>query len=115
MTTVRYFCTTFFKLIKEIFSHIFTKFYCKILKTSKVMKFLRKTLKFQINQASKGKSRLLNSFLKLCGGPERVDFYVMVVNAYYHESQVLKVFTSALIHACSLFLSTRTVFLMDFC
>src|ERR1700761_2265586 len=115
MTTVRYFCTIFVWLIEEIFSHVSTKFYCKILKTSKVRKFLRKTSKFQINQACKGTNRLLNSFLKLCGGPERADFYVMVVNAYYYESRVLKVFTSALIHACSLFLSTRTVFLMDFC
>ena len=52
---IRYFCTIFVWLIEEIFSHIFTKFYCKILKTSKVMKFLRKILKFQINQAYKTK------------------------------------------------------------
>ena len=32
-------------------SHVSTTFYYKILKTSKVMKFLRKTAKFKINQA----------------------------------------------------------------
>src|ERR1700761_5960076 len=113
MTTVRYFCTIFVRLIEEIFSHVSTKFYCKILKTSKVMKFLRNISKFQINQARKGKDRLLNSFLKLCGGPERVDFYVVVVNADYYESRCSK--CSPLIDACSLFLNTRTAFLMDFC
>src|ERR1700761_5816295 len=51
MTTVRYFCTIFVWLIEEIFAHVSTKFYGKILKTSKVMNFLRRISKFQINQA----------------------------------------------------------------
>ena len=53
MTTVRYFWTIFVRLIEEIFWHVSTKFYCQILKTSKVMKFLRNISKFQINQAYK--------------------------------------------------------------
>ena len=115
MTTVRYFCTIFVWLIEEIFSHVSTKFYCKILKTSKVMNFLWKISKFQINQAWKGKDRLLNSFLKLYGGSERADFYVMVVNADYYESKCPKCPLSALIQACSLCLNTRRAFLMDSC
>src|SRR6201996_3598026 len=79
------------------------------------MKFLRKMSKFQINQASKGKKLTSKLFLKLCGGPERADFYVMVVNADYYESRCSKCPTAALIHACSLFLNNRTDFLMDFC
>ena len=115
MTTAGYFCTIFDQLIEEIFSHVSTKFYCKILTTSKVMTFLPKISEFQINQAWKGKDRLLNSLLKLCGGPERADFYVMVVNADYYQSRCSKCPLSALIHACSLFLNNRTDFLMDFC
>ena len=53
LTTVRYFCTIFVRLIEEIFSHVSTKFYCKILKSWNVMKFLWKISKFQINQAYK--------------------------------------------------------------
>src|ERR1700761_8585378 len=56
MATIRYFCTIFISLIEEIFSYVSTKFYCKILKTLKVMKFLRKISKFQINQAYKTKT-----------------------------------------------------------
>src|SRR6201996_6257141 len=55
MTTVWHFCTIFVGLLEEIFSHVSTKFYYKILKTSKVMKFLRKISKFPINQAYKTK------------------------------------------------------------
>src|ERR1700761_1437975 len=53
--------------------------------------------------------------LKLCGDPERTDFYVMVVNADYNESRCSKCPPAALIHACSLILNTRTAFLMDSC
>ena len=90
LTTVRHFCTIFARLIEDIFWHILTKLYCKILKNLKVMKFLRKISKFQINQAWKGKNRLLNSFSKLCGGFERADFYVMVMNANNYESRCSK-------------------------
>src|SRR6201996_3456668 len=62
MITVRYFCTIFFQIIEEIFSHVSTKFYCKILKTSKVMKFLRKISTFQINQAYKTKKYFFQIF-----------------------------------------------------
>src|ERR1700761_1459145 len=55
------------------------------------------------------------TFLKLCRGPKRADFYVMVVNADYYESRCSKCPPSALIHACSLFLNTRAAFLMDSC
>src|ERR1700761_6054158 len=63
MTTVRYFCTIFVQLIEEIFSHVSTKFYCKIWKTLKVMKLLRKKSKFQINQANKTKKNFFSKFL----------------------------------------------------
>src|ERR1700761_8061012 len=63
MTTIRHFCTIFVRLIEEIFSHVSTKFYCKILKTSKRMKFLRKISKFQINQAYKTKKFFFQIFI----------------------------------------------------
>src|ERR1700761_4801663 len=63
MITFRYFRTIFIKLTEEIFSHVSTKFYCKILKTSKVMKFLRKISKFQINQTYKTKKFFFQIFM----------------------------------------------------
>src|ERR1700761_8606121 len=51
----------------------------------------------------------------ICNDPERADFYVMVVNTDYYESRCSKCPPAALIHACSLFLNTRTAFLMDSC
>src|ERR1700761_7708347 len=39
----------------------------------------------------------------------------MVVNADYYESKCSKCSTSAPIHSCSLFLNTKTAFLMDSC
>src|ERR1700761_5212257 len=53
--------------------------------------------------------------LKLCGDPERADFYVMVVNADYYESKCSKCPPSVLIHACSFFLKARTAFLIGSC
>src|ERR1700761_9107204 len=103
MITVRYFCTIFFLLIEEIFLHVSTKFYCKILKTSKVMNFLQKISKFQINQASKGNDRLLNSFLNYMVALKKADSYVMVVNADCYEIRCSKGPPSAFIQACSLF------------
>ena len=92
----------------------FPKVYSKILKTSKVMNFLRKISKFQ-NQAWKGNDRLLNSFLNYVVALKRAESYVMVVNADYYEIRCSKCTPSALIHACSLFLNARTAFLMDPC
>ena len=56
------FLHNFFQLIEEIFWHVSTKFYCKILKTSKVMKFLRNISKFQIKQAYKMKKKFFQNF-----------------------------------------------------
>ena len=85
------------------------------MKTSTVMNFLRKISKFQINQAWKGNNRLLNSLLNYVVVLKRANFYVMVVNGDYYESRCSKCPPSALIHACSLFLNTRTSFLIDSC
>src|ERR1700761_2557045 len=63
MTTVWHFCTIFVGLLEEIFSHVSTKFYYKILKTSKVMKFLRKISKLQINQVYKTKKIFFQIFM----------------------------------------------------
>ena len=49
----------------EIFSHVSTKFYCKVLMRSKVMNFLQKISKFQINQAYKTGIIVLSHLLKL--------------------------------------------------
>ena len=112
MTTVRYFCTIFVRLIEEIFSHVSTKFHCKILKTSKVMNFLRKISKFKINEAYKGNHRYSKLFvLHYVVALKRANCYMMIVNANYYESWCSKCLPSALMHACSLFfLNARTAF-----
>src|ERR1700761_9482339 len=63
MTTIMYFCTIFLWLIEEIFSHVSTKFYCKILKTEKVMNFRRKILNFKLTKLTKREYFLFQIFI----------------------------------------------------